>query len=302
MNIPKHMQVKRKPSSGMVLMSERFQAKKTAESLVAADVTSFKHFACRRNFSSSEGSEGGYLVVGKTTITFLAEDNSSVLCSHPLAFLESWGRDLHDDKRLSYTVKPKSIKSLFVKDDLYTFSFSFDSSDLVNQIIGRLDKFVLLAHHKDGPDKPNLDMTFLDPSRPEAVHAEPTDAVPGERFACELQREPAEKIALMQETEEAVVILHPRGIICLTRLMDATERGKMTIYSFGSIESFGAASPTEFGIKVGDKFVVFRTEESGHLINTLAMRNLTALQENSANQPAFPLAYHPPHAADEPKA
>jgi hypothetical protein len=82
-------------------MSERWTSKKQTQALIDYDIGNkdkFPHFKVKRNFSSERGQEDGFLVVGKHTITFLGSDNEKVISSHPLPFLEGYGRDLKKPK------------------------------------------------------------------------------------------------------------------------------------------------------------------------------------------------------------
>jgi len=292
MNVPEHVRTHRKASEGVLVMSERWSSKKATQALIDHDVSTYKHLPVQRKLSSEEGFEPGFLVVGASTITFLAKDNASVVASHPLAFIESWGQDLQEEKEFNYTVKPKTLMGLVKGDNLFAFSFLFETVALVNTAVSQLDKFVLLSHTKTDTKAGDVDLVFFDPMRPEAVHATAVDHIPGERFSCEKTEQLADKSALLGggASSEVVAIVHPRGFVLLERGEKA--KGVLSLYSFNAIDSFGASSEEEFGFNLPDRLIVLRTEESGHLLNVLAMRNLKHIEEGK--EPAdFPLAYYP---------
>jgi hypothetical protein len=287
-------QPNRVQSKGVIVMSERFKTQKATQALIQADLAQYPLIIISRKFASSDGHEPGYLCVGQNTITFVGPDMKTAISSHPLAFIESYTADIHNPKIFTYTLVRKHALSLIKKDELLSFCFLADSEEKVKTIISHLDRFVVLSARGKTEKEDGTDITFLDPSRAEAIHADPEIRIEGERFAVDRSRISAEHVELLEKekTIPCVAIFHPRGLLLLEDGAELKHRGVMESYSFKLVESFGATGPDCFGFKYREFYICLYTEESAHLMNTLAMRKLKAW-EGGVEPPELPIAYHP---------
>ncbi len=287
-------QPNRVQSKGVIVMSDRWKTQKATQALIQADVEHFPHVPIQRKFSTSDGSESGFLVVGQNTISFLGPDNTTVIASHPLAFLESYGADIHNAKIFNYTLVRKHMLSAIKKDELLAFAFVADSEAKVQGLIASLDRFIVISSRGKTDKEDALDITFYDASRAEAIHADADIKIEGGRFAVDKSRISAEKVELLEKekTTPCVAIIHPRGILLLEDGPELKHKGVLESYPFKLIDSFGATGPDCFGFKFREFYICLYSEESAHLMNTLAMRHLKAW-EAGAEPPELPIAYHP---------
>ena len=284
----KAQQGQRKPSAGLIVLGERFQSKKKTNQLIESDLAAYSHYkASRRREAAGADPDEGNLVIGESHVTWLGADDATVLASHPIVFIESYGVDLHDPSVFYFTVKPKTLKSLLIKDDLFSFAFILASAEVVRTVVSRLDSLVL-ATHRDMVAEAFGERCFYDTARIiEAHKGDPVTWIDGERFSVELTG------AGVPESREAVAVFHDRGIVLLEFPHE------MRQFAFANIESFGASSEQQFGFKVkaggdGDDLAILRTDEAGHLMNALMQRNLTTFFESEgAKAQKFPLAYRP---------
>jgi hypothetical protein len=294
----KNLQVMKQPhrvqSKGVIVMSERFKTQKATEALIKADLAQHPLVAISRKFATSDGHEPGFLCIGQNTITFVGPDQKSVIASHPLAFVESYAADIHNPKIFTYNLVRKHMLSLIKRDELLSFAFLADSEDKVKAIISSLDRFVVISTRGKTEKEDGTDIVFFDPSRAEAMHADAEIRIEGERFVVDRSRISADHVELLEKekTTPCVAIFHPRGLLLLEDGPELKHKGIMESYSFKLIESFGATGPDCFGFKFREWYICLYTEESAHLMNTLAMRKLKAW-EGGVEPPELPIAYHP---------
>jgi hypothetical protein len=76
---------------------------------------------------------------------------------------------------------------------------------------------VVLAARGKTEKEDGTDITFYDPSRAEAIHADADIHIEGERFAVDRSKISAEHVELLEKekTTPCVAIFHPRGLLLL---------------------------------------------------------------------------------------
>ena len=236
-------------------------------------------------------------MVGAHCVTFLASDKKTVISSHPLAFLESYAVDIHNPRILTYSVVRKHMLSLIKKDELLAFSFLSDSEEKVRGLVAALDRYVVLSTRgkTDEDDQPVQEILFLHPAHAEALHTNSDIRIEGERFVCDKSQISAERIELLpaEKTVPVVAIIHRRGVILLQDGNgDNKSRGILESYSYKQIESFGATGTDCFGFKFREFYICLYSEESAHLMNTLAMRKIKTWEAGEEPE-ELPIAYKP---------
>lgn len=309
---------KRVQSQGISVLSDKFVSSKATRQLIESDVREREHVPVQRKRQTTDAFEEGFLVIGANAITFLGKDKS-IVASHPLAFLETYCIDLHEERMLTYTIKQTHFLK---KEDIMSFSFVAFSVAVAHKLVRTLDRFLLANIRNDKLSQAQV--YHLDTKKEHTQNAVGhVDVLEGERIVCDrsiINAEAANVLGREQKTE-CLAVFNPRGIILLSDAGD--NKGLLEAFSYRAIKSFGTSDEGCFGFRVSDRnlnpatsapprsprgtkpapvvgaggddwFVQLYSEESAHLMNTLVMRHAKlweALKAEGKEPVPFPITY-----------
>ncbi len=308
-------EAKRVQSTGMLVLSDKFMTSKATRGLIEEDLRTREHVPVRRKRQTTDAFEEGFLVIGLTAITFLAQDKR-ILASHPIAFLETYTADLHNDKMLTYSIKQVHFLK---KDDIMSFSFEAHTRDVLLKLLRTLDRFVLASFRDDKTVAPGT-YDLVAPKDQSEKMLEAANTLTGERFVVETSCINAGKMDILgrEKRVKSVAVFHPRGVALLS---GENATGTMEVFSYRSMKTFGATDASCFGFRVAnrsgagessvppksprggasavgespdDVFICVYSEESAHLMNTLVTRHARRweeLKEKGEQPPVFPRRY-----------
>jgi len=270
------------------VMNDKWTSSKETRALINEDIKARQHVPVERKRQSTDVTEKGFLVIGFSAITFLASDNSSIVLSHPLNFIEMYSQSLHNPCDLSYTVKQTHFLK---KDAIMSFTFSAQTNEVVQSLVRELDRFVMARIREDPQGMPQS--YVLDHTRQHEVRSEETvNYLAGERFVCERQYIAGDGPSLInrEKRQETLAIFHARGVAFLTNNGEKDDgRGILDAFSYPKFLSFGAADDSTFGFRVTgatagrpeeeEVFICLYSEGSADLMNVLVTRHAKVWSE-----------------------